>query len=198
MNPPLMLLCFDDLINRIKTNTNGTLIIIQGQVGCGKTTLGIELLKELNGRIDTDMMLLYNTDIPGKRYNAYLLDDLPTPYLIRDISNTIDYVVKRLNKCLILIVPDIRYLPTNYRNDIWWTVDTKDLHIPSECVISFPNLYRNTERGTFTVDWFNKVGDCVDHYKSVGKITKQDVEDVSAIQKEWIDIKIDMIKRKFE
>ena len=186
------------MINRIKTNTNGTLIIIQGQVGCGKTTLGLELLKELNGSIDMDMMLLHDTDIPSNSHNAYLIDDFPVLYPIKDVSNTIDYVVKRLNKCLILIVPDIRYLPTNYRNDMLWTFDTKDWHIPSLCVISFPKLYGDRERGTFTVDWFNKVEDDVEHYKSVGKITKQDVEDVSAIQKDWAYRKMDMIKRMFE
>ena len=66
---------FEEVVNNIKNSRRGTLIIITGRVGCGKTTLALKLLREINGCDDVDTLLITHNNVERineKRHKAYL------------------------------------------------------------------------------------------------------------------------------
>lgn len=163
-------LSFEEVVNNIKNSRRGTLIIITGRVGCGKTTLALKLLREINGYDDVDTLLITHNDVERtneKRHKAYLSDG------VMNEGSLIDLVVNKLDSVLIRTVPDILWVPRTYR-------------MPSEkgvgdiCLISFDDTFR----GKFTVEGYTKVAPYrYEPYKSFGQIMGKDVAEISEMQK---------------
>ena len=150
------------------------MIIIIGREGCGKTTLALKLLREINGYDDVDTLLITHNDVERtneKKHRAYLSDG------VMNDSSLIDLVVNKLDSVLIRPVQDIYWIPRTYR-------------VPSEegvgniCLIFFDD----TSRGKFTVEGYARVAPYrYEPYKSFGQIMGKDVAEISEMQKKWAE-----------
>lgn len=180
-------LYFDDVVNRIKNHYDGTLIVITGRAGCGKTTLALKLLKEINGNADMRVLIApedvrYLDKVCTEKDRAYLIDDSSiTGSRMNDPADTITRMVDKMGLILILIVPDMLHLPRQYRGPY-------EDGVNSECRITFDC----TGRGTFNAEGYVRWLDGrIRTYTSSGKIAQDDVDAVFPIQEQWLRMKMD-------
>lgn len=107
---------FDTLIERIKADRQGTLIVICGRVGCGKTTLALKLMSSINGSDELsyivtqlDLMCLETCrGVPDVR--AHIAED------IRD-RRSVERVCRlaTIGHIPIVTVTDLYSIPRQYR-----------------------------------------------------------------------------------
>lgn len=165
---------FEEIVKNIKNSCKGTLIIITGRVGCGKTTMALKLLREINGYDDVDTFLITHGDVERtneKRHKAYLSEGMMND------SFLINLVVNKLDSVLIRTVPDIYWIPRTYRM-------ASEEGVGNICQISFDD----TSRGKFTVKGYVRVAPHrYEPYKSFGQIMERDVTEISEIQKKWAE-----------
>lgn len=167
-------LSFEEVVKNIKNSCRGTLIIITGRVGCGKTTMALKLLREINGYDDADTFLITHGDVERtneKRHKAYLSEGMMND------SFLINLVVNKLDSVLIRTVPDIYWIPRAYR-----TVSEEG--VGNICQISFDDI----SRGKFTVRGYVRAAPYrYEPYKSFGQIMERDAAEISEIQKKWAE-----------
>lgn len=160
---------FDDMVKSVGESAKGTLIIIVGPVGCGKSTLAMKLIKELNGDGDilfvdslTDMEVLKNTP-PENR--ACLVDELfYISSLLGKVCGLTEY-----GYIPIVTATNLRYIPRQYRgasregagNVMLITFTTRGLFSATHC--SMDSAGRLSYR------------------LSKGAVTQEDVDEVKSI-----------------
>lgn len=167
------ILSFGEVVDNIRNSRRGTLIIITGRVGCGKTTMALKLLREINGYDDVDTLLITHNDVERtneKMHKAYLSEGMMND------SFAIDRIVNKLDSVLICTAPDIHWVPRTYRTP-------SEEGVGNICLVSFDDT-----RGKFTVKGYVRVAPCrYEPYKSFGQIMEKDVAEVSEIQKKWTE-----------
>lgn len=107
---------FDTMIERIKADRQGTLIIICGREGCGKTTLALNLMSSINGNDDmsfivtqSDLMRLECCrGVPDAR--AHIAEDI----LNSRSAGKVCELAER-GYIPIVTVTDLCYIPRQYR-----------------------------------------------------------------------------------
>lgn len=169
---------FSKVVEHIRTNP--TLVIITGMPGCGKTTMAMRLMKEINGCSDMGAYLTTTNEISDSdAYNIYVLDDVVSiPKNAREVLD--------MGKSLIIVTSSFAYVPQCYRR-----VGDDLKHL---CRISF----RCYQRGIFDVSGLD-MDDIsqTTHYSFSGKITEKDIEQVEDIIDEWIQIKTSELDSRF-
>lgn len=158
---------FDTLIEHIKADNQGTLIVICGRVGCGKSTLALKLMRSINGSDDmsyivtqSDLMHLECCrSVPDVK--AHLIEDvLDRRFMERACKlTTIGYVP-------IIAVADLYDIPRQYR-----APSTKG---PSSVLV----IQFGGQRGEFKAIHSVLKGERLSTAEASGTVTQEDVDKV--------------------
>lgn len=171
---------FDTLIERIKADRKGTLIVICGRVGCGKTTLALRLMSSINGS-EGESFIVTQSDlirldtcrsVPDAR--AHIAEDILSSKSAERICGlaTIGYIP-------IVTVPDLCYIPRQYRGP------SKE-GLSSVLVIKFGG-----QRGAFKAIHSVLVGGRLSTVEMSGIVTQEDVDRVRGMAEKWRYVKDD-------
>lgn len=173
---------FDEMVQRIGRNEDGTLVIICGNVGGGKTTLALKMLRAFNDGDYTEAVISTD-DVHSRDMRAYLLDDI----LVNnsEIERIINRVVCENQHILITTAHDIGRIPREYRA----LREYKDpvMHDPGKgirsiCVINLANNPVDDKR-QFTVRWtLRKSWQDIECLTACGHITREDAEEMSEVK----------------
>lgn len=168
---------FDTLIERIKADRQGTLIVICGRVGCGKTTLALKLMSVINGSDDisfivtqSDLMRLEACrGVPDVR--AHITEDILHRRSVERACElaTIGYIP-------IVTVTDLCYIPRQYRGP------SKE-GLSRVLVIQF-----GRQRGEFKAIYSVLNGERLSTAETSGTVTQEDVDRVQRMAKKRRDI----------
>lgn len=168
---------FDTLIERIKADRQGTLIVICGRVGCGKTTLALRLMSTINGSEDvsyivtqSDLMCLESRrGVLDAR--AHIADDLLDSRSAERVCElaTIGYIP-------IVTVHNLCYIPRQYRGP------SKE-GLSSVLVIQFGG-----QRGAFKAIHSVLRGGHLSTSETSGTVTQEDVDRVRRVAEKRIDL----------
>lgn len=147
-------LSFEEVCDRIKKDTEGTLIVISGQTGCGKTTLALKLMTYFNGCADADALVSSSKDmgeIPSDGYRSYLIDDVFRT-IYDEIYSKIYYNIFAKNRIMIIVTQNRHNLPKYLEENV-----------KNRCYVSFK------EKGSFGISGCTQSSDGTVHpYRSVG------------------------------
>ena len=167
----------DTLIERIKADRKGTLIVICGRAGCGKTTLALKLMSSINGSDDisfivtqSDLMRLEGCcDVHDAR--AHIAEDI-----LNGKSAERIYGLATMGYIPIVAVTDLYYIPRQYRGP------SKE-GLSSVLVIQFGG-----QRGEFKVIHSVLVGGRLSTAETSGTVTQEDVDRVQRMAEKRMDI----------
>lgn len=171
---------FDTLIERIKADRQGTLIVICGRVGCGKTTLALKLMSSINGSddmsfIDTQSDLMRLDCCRGVlNARAHITEDILNSRFAEKVCGlaAIGYIP-------IVTVPDLCYIPRQYRGP------SKE-GLSSVLVIQFGG-----QRGEFKAIHSVLYKGHLLTAETSETVTQEDVDRVRRIAEKWKDIRCD-------
>lgn len=171
---------FDMLIERIKADRQGTLIVICGRVGCGKSTLALKLMSSINGSDDisyiatqSDLMRLETCrGVPDVR--AHIKEDILNSRSAERVCGlaTIGYIP-------IVAVTDLCYIPRQYRGP------SKE-GLSSVLVIQFRG-----QRGAFKAIYSVLSEGRLSTAETSGTVTQEDVDRVRKMAEKWMYVKDD-------
>lgn len=158
---------FDEIVRFVRESVKGTMIIIVGPVGCGKSTLAIKLIKELNGNDNlffinthTDVDFLKNDTV--NRDRACLIDDqLHASSLLCKACELTEH-----GYIPVVTPSSSRYIPRQYRE----ADESRDL-----LSITF------TTRGLFSAIHHTITPTGPIYRLSKGTVTQKDVDEVRSI-----------------
>lgn len=171
---------FGTLIERIKADRRGTLIVICGRAGCGKSTLALKLMSSINGSEDisyivtqSDLMRLECCrGVADAR--AHITDDLLDSKSAERICElaTMGYIP-------IVTVSDLCYIPRKYRGP-------SKKGLSSVLVILFGG-----QRGVFKAIHSVLNGGRLSTVETSGAVTQEDVDRVQRMAEKRKDIVYD-------
>ena len=168
---------FDTLIERIKADRKGTLIVICGKVGCGKTTLALKLMSSINGSEDISYVVTQSDlmRLEGCRgvhdARAHIAEDILNSRSAERVCG-----LAMMGYIPIVAVPDLCYIPRQYRGP-------SKKGLSSVLVILFGG-----QRGEFKAIHSVLVGGRLSTAGMSGTVTQEDVDKVRGMAEKRVDI----------
>ena len=167
----------DTLIERIKADRQGTLIVICGRAGCGKTTLALKLMSSINGSDDISYIVTQSDlmRLEGCRgvhdARAHI-----TEVILNSKSAEKVCGLAKIGYIPIVAVTDLCYIPRQYRGP------SKE-GLSSVLVIQFGG-----QRGAFKAIHSVLDRGRLSTVKASGTVTQEDVDRVRRMAEKRMDI----------
>ena len=177
---------FPDVIQRIKDAGHGTLVIICGNTGCGKSTLALKLLREFNGYDDPDMIIDVGDAVPDNpRYGTIPKGGRAVKletYLssARETRAGVDDMLGK-GRIVIVDVPSIVWVPGDYTT-------TKGDKAKCVCILTFKDHQDGCDKREFTVRgfaWDTALNDYI-QIESQGHVTREEAKELNTVYEKAI------------
>ncbi len=172
---------FPDVIQRIEQASHGTLVIICGKVGCGKSTLALKLLREFNGYDDPDMIMNVSDAVPGNpRFGSIPKGGRAIQLEIylssaKDSRAAVDDMLGK-GRIVIVTVPDIHWIPKDYTT-------TDGNKAKCVCILTFKDDQPDRDKRGFAVKgfaWETAFNDYI-QFESHGYVTREEANELHTI-----------------
>ena len=170
----------DTIMKYIRADSRGTLIVILGRTGCGKSTLALKLMREINGS-DEISFLTTQSDLIRleSRHGICMRSHMAERYALLDK----DYVERTcglasMGYVPILIATDLNEVPRQHRGP-------SEKGLSGVLVIQFGG-----ERGAYKAIYSMRRDDHeLKTLKTSGKVTQEDVDMVQRMAEKMRDIR---------